>query len=146
MALRGNAGFKYASPWAPSLTVTVPLAWPLRDPRPAKVRARFEAWSLDGSQREVLTIGSGMPEILAEIRFADDGPDLLDMLDAGASGATLTYYPDLDQTGTNYPCLLVEPAGDRVEALRDRARSIRGEYEVTVRLRRTDGGTFDALL
>jgi hypothetical protein len=146
MAHRGNAGFKFATPWVPSVTITLALDWPLRNPRPATVRSRWGAWSLDKTEREVLTVGAGAAEMYAEIRFQGSGPDLLEMLDAGASGAMLTYYPDLDVTGTNYPCELVEPEGDRVEILRDQARSMHGEYEVTVRLRRTDGGTFDALL
>lgn len=144
MALKGNAGFKFTPPGG-SLT-TLALAWPLRNLRPATFRSRFAAWSLDGTEREVLVVGDGCAEIVADIRFGPNGAAILEMLDAGASGAALTYYPDLDVTGTNYPAHLVSPDADAVEAMRDRDRWMRGEYEATVRLRRTDGGTFDALL
>ena len=111
MTLRGDAGFKFTPPGG-SLT-THALQWPLRNPQPATVKARWSSWSLDKTEREVLTVGDGAAEIVAGIRFDSDAPGLLEMLEAGADGAELTYYPSLADTGTSYPCQLVEPAAVR---------------------------------
>jgi len=142
MPSKGDAAFRYN---AGAGVVTVRLQWPLFRVTPANSATRFEAWSLDGSSKEVVKVGSGYPEIRGTIRFHPDGIELVDLLAAGADGHTLTYYPSL-AAGTGYPCLLVEPSGRTLEALRDSsARGRLGEHEVAVRLRRVDGGTFAGL-
>lgn len=145
MAQKGNAAIKYD---AGAGTVTVALDWPLLNPEPAEVRRRYYAESLDGTAREVLEIGSGVHEITAEIRFQESAPDLLTALAEGASGVQLDYYPDtVGSPSTFYPCQLMEPTGDRISLPRDQDRGVsHGEFSVAVRLRRLDGGTFDALL
>lgn len=144
MALKGNAGFKWTPPGGSLTTHT--LNAPLRQIRPAESKVRFDVWSLDLTSREVVTVGSGVAEITAMIRYDDDAPELLSMLSDGAEGVTLTYYPDLDVTGTNYPCQLVYPSGDEIQLAWDRHRGVRKEWEIEVRLRRVDGGTFDGLV
>jgi len=145
MAQKGNAAFKYD---AGAGTVTVGLDYPLINPVPAEVRTRYYAESMDGTAREVLEVGSGVHEITAEIRFQEAAPDLLLALALGASGVQLDYYPDtVGSPTTFYPCQLMEPTGDRIELPRDRDRGIsHSEFGITVRLRRLDGGNFDALL
>jgi len=139
MALRGTAEFTYGA--GPT---TYAMEWPLQNPRPAISRTRYESWSLDKTEREVLVVGDGAAEIEAEIRFEDAPEDLLAMLDEAANGTEITYYQS--SGGTAYPCQLISPTGDQIGIIRDRVLGIRGRYEVTVRLRRTDSGNFDALL
>lgn len=144
MALKGDAAFTYDRGAG---TVVVLLEIPLFRVTAAETRRRFEVWSVDGTAKEVLTVGAGVPEIRGTIRLHDDAQELLDLLKAGADGYELTYYPSYNGgLGTGYPCYMVEPSGDTLSAALDSSDlGVTGRVEVSVRLRRTDGGTFDAL-
>jgi hypothetical protein len=142
MALQGDAGFKY-TPTGGSLT-TVTLAAPLKDLHPSQVQTHYVRESLDLSTREITTIGSGVYEITATIRFAGDPQGLIDMLVSARNGVTLTYYPSLAVTGTSYACLLI--LSGPVELVPDSDRYGFGEYQTTVQLRRTSGATWEAVL
>ena len=143
MAVEGAAAFKYSS----GPVVTHDLQQPLRDIEPVRRQARWEASSLDFTASEVVTVGSGVHEIVAVLRYESDEPGLLDALEYGANGGQLDYYPDtVGSPGTFYPSKLVEPSGNEIRLLRDRDLGPIGEHEVTIRLRREDGGTYDALL
>lgn len=149
MALIGNAGFRYTPPGG-ALTTHLIQA-PLREIEAAGVQRRYSAWSLDRTVREVVTVGNGVDEIVATIRYEPNPAALKAMLRHGLNDVTLTYYPDLDDPNTSYPCKLVSIEGGGAEAdavaLRpDRHRYWLKEWEVRIRLRRVDGGTFDALL
>ena len=140
MTLRGDAGFKYGA--GPT---TYAMEWPLRFLQPGETKSRYDSWSIDYEEREVLVVGSGAAEIRAVIALENTPEDLLAMLAAGADGTSLVYWPSL-AGGTSYACELVEPKGDTIALIRDRMLPMKGRYEVTIRLRRTDGGNFDALL
>lgn len=141
MAVQGDAGFKY-TPSGGALT-TVALGAPLKRLHPAQDETHFVRESLDKSVREVTTIGSGVYEITATIRFADDPQDLLDMLKHGRRGRTLAYFPSL-AVGTSYDCLLIQ-AGP-AELAPDPDLYGAGMYTTTVRLRRTSGATWEVIL
>lgn len=142
MPLKGDAVFRYN---IGAGVVTVALNWPLFRIRPGSSRYRRTRWSLSGLVSETLVVGTSTPELHGTVRFHTDGPELLAMLQAGADGYTLDYYPSL-AAGTSYPCKLLAPTGQQLELLRDAsARGKLGEYELELHLRRVDGGNFDAL-
>lgn len=142
----GNAGFKYTEIIG-GANITFNLAAPLRKMRPIRTETRFKVTALDNKTSEVITIsGSEVEEIVGIIRYEDDPPGLLDMLNEGANGAILTYYPDLSTPGENYPAELVEPSGNNIQLELDRDFGRLGLREVEIRLRRIDGGNFDNLL
>lgn len=143
MSISGNQGFRYDPGGG---TVELFLNYPLYWRRPGRTKWRRESWNLERDKREVLTIGgSAVEEMYALIRFSNQPLDLLDMLEAGADGVDLDYYPDMG-LGTNYPSQLIEPVGETLELIRDRSsRGALGEFESELRLRRTDGGNYDAL-
>ncbi len=140
--LKGDAGFRYDPGTG---QVTVALNFPLFRIHPAETQFRRTTWSLSRRVSETLAVGSSVPEIKGAIRFHTSGLELLAMLVAGANGITLNYFPSL-AGGTSYPCRLIEPGGEALNALRDSSdRGKLGEYEVPIRLRRVDGGHFDGL-
>ena len=126
------AGFKYTPPGGSETTVT--LLVPLTDVAPSQDQTVFVRESLDKTVREVWTVGSGVYEITASLRWVTSPQDVLDMLKHGRNGETLTYYPDLAITGTNYPCIVIAegPVGLSPD-------SKQGDYRATARLRRTSG-------
>jgi len=142
MPVQGDAGFKYTPTGGAETTVT--LGARLKNLRPIQEEAHYVRDSLDRTVREVTTIGSGVYEVEAEIRFAANPQVLLDMLKHGRRGRTLTYFPSLAVAGTNYPCLLIHAGPVVLEPDPDRYGF--GEYTTTVRLRRTSGATWSAIL
>lgn len=145
MALKGDAAFKY-NPGGGD--ITVPLAIPIFQPAPGRYRFRRVREALDGTSREVLTVGSGLNEITASIRFIDNISAVLALLEywADDNEPRPRYVPSLASPGVEIPDLmLIEPSGDRHELAREVARMSRGECQVQLRIRRVDGGDFSAL-
>lgn len=143
MAIKGNEGFRYDPGGG---EVDLFLNFPLHWRRPGRSKRRWSSWNLELDKREVLVIGGGsVEEMWATIRFSDQPIALLDMLEAGADGVLLDYYPDMG-LGTFYPSDLIAPVGDDLQLIRDRSsRGALGEFESEIGLRRTDGGNYDAL-
>lgn len=142
-SLFGNAGFKYGT--GPT---THRLGAPLREVHPIGVQTRYSRWSLDQTTRDVTVIGAGVDDLSAVIRYENQPANLRAMLKAGMNGTLLKYYPDLGSS-TFYPFTLVSVEGgsaDEVAIKPDRDRYGYGEYEASVRLRRTDGSGIDGLL
>lgn len=142
----GNAGFKYTPPGG--VLTTHLLAAPLRPVKASYTRRKYVRDSLDYTQREVVVVGTGVQDAWFTIRYDNQPTELKTMLRHGLEGVTLTYYPNLTDTATNYPCTLIElngSAGDDADILPDTDRWWAKEYMAEVRLRRTSG-TFDALL
>ena len=148
MTLKGDAGFKYTLPGP--VTVTVPLEMPLRAIHTLDRGVRFEQWNILGSARDVIEVaGSRIREIWAAVRFHRDLAALQDLVYYGLNDTALSYFPSLAVPGTSFPCKLVAVAtatGDAVEFPLDSARFAFAEFELRFRLRRVDGGTFNALL
>lgn len=141
MALKGDAAFEWDS-------LQLALEAPLRDISAVENIRRFVHTSADRTTRNVVTIGSGVDEIEATIRFELDVTLLKAMLEAGLNDTTLTYWPSLGGSSDTYPCKLVSVNGseEHAQLLPDRDMWWDRRFECRVRLRRTDGGTFDALL
>jgi hypothetical protein len=143
--LKGSARISY-DPSDGGSTIThllaVPLS-PVREIRPARKRARYDWWAWNETDREVVTVGPGVQEVTATIRLDNEPDALMDMLqDALENDLTLTYQ--VDESATGVPLRLVEVVGsegDEVGIIGDRGRYGGGEWEVAVRLRRTDGGS-----
>ncbi|HEX7048659.1 MAG TPA: hypothetical protein VF188_00485, partial [Longimicrobiales bacterium] len=140
MALKGNAAFRYTQDGRETWLY---LNAPLYDVRPARVRTRFTEESIDRRTLNVVVVDGGAEEITARLRFQGDPAALLDLLEAGADGETLEYFPDAS-LAESYPFRLMD-ASDIVAADPDPDRWWNAEYTVTLRLRRVDGGSVQAL-
>jgi hypothetical protein len=119
------------------------LRAPPAAPKPAANIVAYTRDSLDRSQREVLTIGSGVHEVIFDITLQDASQTLLDMLLAGVRGKTLTLTSDVDDPDRGWDCDLIEPTAGQLALMMD---GDSGEYEwhqATVRLRRTNGKPFN---
>lgn len=113
----------------------------------AEQRQRWSGWSADGRTREVFVLDSGTEEIVGTIRF-EDQPGLLRTLlrEALYNNVEVTYSTE---EYVNIPVLVVAVEGSDGGAIAlkpDRDRGAMGEWEVSVLLRRVDGGTFEDLL
>ena len=97
---------KWGTSWANSHQLRVPL----QQVRPGHRKRRYVREPLDYSSRDVTSIGSGVYEIVALIRFDTDPDGLLSLLIAGLDGETLRYYPDeTGDSGTYWDVVMVEP-------------------------------------
>lgn len=111
-------------------------------------RQRWEAWTADGSQREVFVLGQAVHEIQALVRFENEPEQLRSILVAGLEeDATLLYRPH-GPLGEEYPLKLLAAGGapGDVTLKPDRERFALGEWEVALVLRRVDGGDLEQLL
>lgn len=145
--LFGNARILWTPPGGSQETFL--LGAKLIELEPMDRRARWDWWSADMTEREVVVVGSGVRDLVATIRYDDDPDGLKRMLRlALENDLTLTYHETAG--GTGFPVRLVAVVGgsgaDAVHIIPDRDRWRLGEYEARVHLRRTDGGTLDGLL
>ena len=147
-----NAGFQYTtSPSSTTYNQHFKLAVPLRDVRPSYRVAQFVAESLDFRARQVLTISSGVYEIVATLRYNDDQQQLIDFLKYGVQGVPMIYSTAITTgstdgtppTGTTM--YLIDPTGDVVDTVIDRQRGSFEDLEVTCRWRRSDGASFSTM-
>ena len=143
MPIKGNAGFKY-TPIGGSYEHVVPLNAPLYDIAPAFVGTRYEHENLLRTSIDVVEIAGGIEEVTCRIAYEKASWALLRMLEAGARGATLNYYPDLSVPGESYPLRLIG-AGEEIRLAPDNQMWRWGRYERALRLRRVDGGTLGPL-
>ncbi|MFW6031006.1 MAG: hypothetical protein ACOC9T_00315 [Myxococcota bacterium] len=116
---------------------------------PMDTGERDDWWSVDRENREVVTVGDGVSELIATIRYDDEPGELKRMLRlALRHNLTLIYEPEIG--GTSYPVKLVAVVGatssDRTPISPDRDRRRLGEYEARIHVRRIDGGNLDDLL
>ena len=120
------------------------LRIPLQLITPGHVATRFRTESVNRAKvRTVKLTGSDFYEVEGRIDLIDDPDSAMTVLLAGMDGSDLI----LSDGTNNYTCILVSPAGDSLDLLRDgQALRVFKEYTVTVRLRRKDGGTFTAIL
>ena len=71
--------------------------------RPRQMKYRADEASLDGTVRVVTTLGSGVEEILFDIRIEADGAKLKDFLAAGLDGKAINFIYDVnDDPGTRF--------------------------------------------
>lgn len=147
--LKASASLTWTPPGGSETTILlrVPLGV-VKEFRPSILRARFDWWAKDYRNRRTVTIGPGVREIVWTLRLDDEPVQLLRMLRDGLEhDVTITYQYEIG--GPTFPFRIVEIIGagkDEVPILPDRHRWGGGDWEVPFRARRTDGGTFDALL
>lgn len=142
--IEGAARFTYDHPEDGETVhlLAVPLS-PVREIRPSTRVARYDWWAWNNVDREVVTVGSRVWEVVATIRLEDEPVELMDML-ATALDDDLTLTYQMSAEGTEYPVRVVEvldSEGGDLGIIGDRGRYSFGEWEVQVRLRRTDGGS-----
>lgn len=142
-ALIGSATITYTPPGGAQ--VVHQLAAPLLQIEPIDREIRHDWWAADLDNREIVTIGTGVYEIRASIRFENEPDELKALLRTAQRSDVTLYYTE----GSNiYPVRLVEvlgAGGDDTPLTPDRDRYGFGEWECRVHLRRTDGSTLDAL-
>jgi hypothetical protein len=146
VALLGDAFFSYNLPISPFGVASHSLAHPLTDIVPINRRARYDWWAEDLVNREVVTLGGGVREIMATIRFENEPDELTEMMRLALQyDLTLSY----SQNAVVYPMHLVSISGASAEnetpLQPDRDRYGYGEWECRLHLRRIDGGTLDGI-
>jgi len=153
-ALQGNAAFVWDSTSAG--TGVLMLRAPLRAVRTSVRQTMFVHEDLDYSVREVTTSGSGVHELVADMRYEDAPATLAEFLLFGMRGGTITYVPDLTDQQRYWDCYLVEPGGSpglsEAQASAglatvdmDGASGSPGHewLQMEIRLRKTDGTAFE---
>lgn len=116
---------------------------PLRELRAGFTQSAYTAESLDKTNITTITVGSGAHELVGSIRYEDDPQGLLDLLAAGATNTTLSYYPDVTDADVVYTVKLVAPRDvSALTADLDSQRAVFGEAMATVRFRKTDQTAF----
>lgn len=147
--IRGTATLTY-TPSAGGSPVTHLLAVPLSpvgELIPSLRRRRWDWWADDLVSREVVTLDSGVSEILATVRLDNEPVELLELIrDALENDLTVTYVKET--SGEEFPLRIVAvdgAQGDEIALQPDRDRYGYGEWEVTLRLRRTDGYALDGV-
>lgn len=140
MAIEGDACITYGG--GPT---THNLQQPMVNIEPVRRGERHTAVALDQVTIETVVVTTGVNEILGTFRYETDPVGLLDALEFGADGGTITYKESC-AGGPSFPCAVIEPGGNEIKLLRDSLLGHLDEYEVRVRLRRTDAGNFDSLL
>jgi len=120
------------------------LREPLRELKYGQSQSVYVADSLDYTQRQAYTIGSGAYELTGRIRFADNPQTLIDLIKAGAATKTIVYYPNLSDPGVSYSCLLIKPIVPTVLKQDPNTGLIFGDQDVEIVLRKTDQTPFQA--
>lgn len=134
--LFGTTSFSWTDGGAQEHTLSVPL----QKVRPSVRLRRWVRESIDYSTREVWYAGSGVYEIVAEIRYDDAPQSLVDLLLAGAKDITITY-----DDGTNtHACKLIDPATEAITPGFDDYQTAEDWHRIEIRLRKTDGSSFNA--
>lgn len=143
----GAARFRFTPPGESEEThLLMILLW---DIDPVDRMRRF-AWVPVGERdRETVTVGEGVAEIVASIRFDDEPAALKRMLRlALRHDLTLTYQESV--AGTEYPVRLMAVVGarddDETPVTRDPDRTAHQAWMARLHLRRMDGGSLDDLL
>lgn len=116
------------------------LGTPLHDVRVSTAKARRSVDSLDLTNREVVTYGTGRAQIEGLIRFHDAPQELDDIIEAGLDGDVVTYTHGSTHTGITAHLI---DAGD-VEPDTDLAG--KGYYQARITLRRNTTGDWSSIL
>lgn len=144
MSYFGNAGFTWSATSDSNTQRVHQLSAPLRLLQPSENLVGFQVDSLDRTVREYWTVGAGAYELVGTVRYAQYHQSLVDLIRAGNMGVTLTYYPNLADSGTNYACKLVSPTVP-FDLATDPDRAAFGEHTVELRLRLTNQAPFQPL-
>lgn len=138
-ALRDDAAFRYTESGQDYLHH---LGAVLRRPTQRVVQTVYSWESADFTTIRRVAIGSNVYDLTCTLRYDGSAQSLADFLAAGMRGASLEYFPSLASPALSFPCVLMEHSDIRP----DRDFDFDFRYEVDVRLRRTDGNTWDSLV
>lgn len=133
----GTASFAYTGSTG---AVSVNLGTPLHDLRLVTAKNRLTLDTLDLTAREVVTYGDGFSEVEGLVRFHDAPQEIVDLVEAGLDGTTLTYTHGTTHAGI--AARLIE--GGPVEPDQDLVG--KGQYQCRLRLRRTTAGDWSSIL
>ena len=138
--VRGDAAFRYTEDGQSAIHH---LGHPLDRPVTNTVQtvSSFQPWDMTTAPRRI-AIGDPAYDLDALIRRDGNPQSLADFLAAAKRGATLDYFPSLSEPSLSFPCHLVDAPEIGLDEQFWHAR----RYGVPVRLRRTDGGTWMALI
>lgn len=134
---KGSAQFT----WTDGTTKNYLLSRPLDRLRYAVRQTHYTLDSLDFSVRQTYTLGSGVYEVLGDIRYDADSTGLSNLLRAGARGLTLTYWPKKTGSTNHYDCYLIQPTDPGLQTELEESYPAR-RNRVTLRLRKTNGAAF----
>jgi hypothetical protein len=139
-----NATITYTPPGGAQ--VVHQLAIPLLQLVPIDRMIRHDWWAADLKNREIVTLGDGVEEVVGVLRFENEPVELKALINTGLRDDTILY---LTVGSVIYPLRLVAvlDASNADESVLepDRDRYGFGEWECRLHLRRTDGSTLDAL-
>lgn len=135
----GKARFTYSTTSSTG-TITASLGTPLHELETDKQVRTYTAESLNYTARNVVHIAGGQHTVAGDIRFHDDARELVDLIEAGRRGYTLTYYHTTSASG--HPCRLLE--ADPVIADRDLAG--KGYYETRLTIGTASTAGFSEVL
>lgn len=147
MAKQGKAAILWSSTSDQATERVHLLEAPLRRIRPGLALATFTRESLDKSNVEYYSIGSGNStagayELVGTVRYDVDSQSLVDLIRAGSQGKTLTYVPRLDDRDQAISVKLLSPLGDAGVAV-DEDRAAFAEHTVELRFRTTAGAMWE---
>lgn len=122
------------------------LSVPLRQLTPGYSQTSYWSQSLDKTATQVYSVGTGAHELVGMVRYDQSRQSLLDLVRAGALNTTLTYYPNLDDTGVSYAVKLISPVSlDALTLQLDQQRGLFGDLQVELRFRQTNQASFQPL-
>ena len=139
-AFKGNAAFTWTDSLDPAVNRVYLLNRPLDRVQYGLRQTIYAADSLDNSVRQTFTVGSGVYEVMAQIRYDDNPKDFVDLIRYGQQGGTITYWPSLSNDQESYACYLLEPLDPIVLDLEDSYPAV--GQRLTIRLRQTSGARF----
>jgi len=135
----GKARFTYLTTSSTG-TVTVNLGTNLHDLETDKQVRTYVSESLNYSQRAVVQIAGGQHTVAGTVRFHDNARELVDLIEAGRRGYTLTYYDTTGASGHPSRLLSADPV------IADRELAGKGYYETRLTLGTASTGGFSEVL
>jgi len=135
----GKARFTYLTT-SSTVTVTVNLGTHLHDLETDKQVRTYVSESLNYAQRDVVQIAGGQHTVAGTVRFHNDARELVDLIEAGRRGYTLTYYASSTASGHASRLLEADPV------IADRELAGRGYYETRLTLGTASTAGFSEIL
>jgi hypothetical protein len=118
------------------------LGGPVKNPTANPVQQVHRWRSADLTTERVISIGSGVQDLSCTLPWDGNPDSLVRLIAAGRRGATLEVFSSLANPSLSFPCVLVEAGDIGPDPQFWHAR----RHQVDVRLRRIDGGSWQALL
>lgn len=139
--LFGRAAIVWTDPADPVIERVYLLRVPLQKVVHGTRQRVYVAESLDFTNRETISVGKGVYELVGQVRYDEDPQGLADMIAAGSRGVTLTLVPDTEAL-EEFACSLIEPVAMPFTPEQEVDFRSFMETTTTIRLRRTNGAFF----